>query len=314
MSETTTTNFGAKIPKRRLGRTNLLVPAVSLGGVGLGGGYGPVPENEGIEAAQYALSEGINYIDTSPLYADSERRLGIALEGVPRGDYILSTKTGTHPERRGDFSWDGTLWSVENSLRLLKTDYIDVLLIHDPDDLEPVFAPRGALEALENLKAQGVIGHIGLGQRRHDFHRRAITSGRFDVILTYNDYHPVRTTALTSGLLAEAAARAVGVLNGSPFAHGLLAGDPDANPARLRSAGTREGEAAARLYRWCREQEVSMPAVILQFCVRQSLIHCTLTGAKNRAELEENLRAVTAPLPPTLWDELDALKLTEGQV
>jgi hypothetical protein len=66
-----------------------------------------------------------------------------------------------------------------------------------------VFAARGALDALEHLKEQKVIGAIGLGQRRHDWHRRAVESGRFDAILTYNDFHPVRTTALTGGLLTR---------------------------------------------------------------------------------------------------------------
>lgn len=291
-----------------------MVPALALGGVGLGGGYGPVPEEEGITAVHYALEQGINYVDTSPLYADSERRIGLALAGVPRQNYILSTKSGTHPERRGDFSWDGTLWSVENSLRLLKTDYIDILLVHDPDDLEPVFAPRGALEALEHLREQKVIGFIGLGQRRHDFHRRAISSNRFDVILTYNDYHPVRTTALTSGLLSLAASQDVGVLNGSPFAHGLLAGDIEEKvKGGTMGGGEREREAALRLYRWCRDTGLSLPAVALQFCLRQSSIHCTLTGAKNPAELAENLRAATEPLPAAVWDELASLGLTDGQ-
>ena len=151
------------IPRRRLGRSGLMVPALSFGGVGIGGLYGEVPEDESIATVRSAHDQGFRYFDTSPLYLESERRIGIALEGVPRGEIVLSTKTGTHPQRRGDYSWDGTLWSVENSLRLLKTDFIDLLLVHDPSDLESVFAPRGALEALESLREQGVIGHIGLG-------------------------------------------------------------------------------------------------------------------------------------------------------
>jgi aryl-alcohol dehydrogenase-like predicted oxidoreductase len=74
---------------------------------------------------------------------------------------------------------------------------------------------------------------------------------------------------------------------------------------------------ARRLYRWCQEKGVSMPALIFQFCMRQPLIHCTLTGVKNRAELEENLHAAALPLPESTWDELAALGLTlsryEGQ-
>jgi aryl-alcohol dehydrogenase-like predicted oxidoreductase len=292
-----------------------MVPALSFGGVGIGGLYGEVAEEEGIETVRAAFERGFRYFDTSPLYMESERRIGIALEGVPRQEIVLSTKTGTHPEHRGDYSWDGTMWSVENSLRLLKTDFLDLLLVHDPSDMEPVFAPRGALEALEALRDQGVVGYIGLGQRRHDFHERAITSGRFDVILTYNDYHPVRTTALER-LLPLAQKHDVGVLNGSPTGHGLLIGvDPDRLPAAVRGRATeRDLAAARRFYAWTQERGTSMVAVVLQFCLRQPLIHCTLTGPKNRDELQQNLAAATMPLPAGLWDELAALNLTEGQL
>jgi aryl-alcohol dehydrogenase-like predicted oxidoreductase len=193
---------------------------------------------------------------------------------------------------------------------LLKTDYLDLLLVHDPADLEPVFAPGGALEALESLKEQGVIGHIGLGQRRHDFHRRAIESGRFDVILTYHDHHPLRTTAATE-LLPLAARHDVGVLNGGPLAQGLLVGrDPDTVDEGVRQRNSeRDFAAARRFYHWCRERGVSMLAVALQFSLRQPLIHCTLTGVTTRAELVENLRAATTPLPDGIWEELDALGL-----
>jgi aryl-alcohol dehydrogenase-like predicted oxidoreductase len=301
------------LTKRRLGRTGLMVTALGFGGVGIGGLYGPVEEEEAIATVRQAIESGINYVDTSPLYMESERRIGIALEGGLREKIVLSSKTGTHPERRGDFSWDATLWSVENSLRLLKTDRLDLSLIHDPVAMEPVFAPKGALEALEALKAQGVIGAIGLGQRRHDFHRRAIESGRFDLILTYNDYHPLRTTAADM-LLPLAARHDVGVLNGSPLAHGLLAGrDPDTLSEMVRShVPERDIEAARRYVRFCRERQLSPVGVVLQFCLRQPGIHCTLTGPKTRAELSENLQTSATPLPEAIWKELDALDLTAG--
>ncbi|MBN1582893.1 MAG: aldo/keto reductase, partial [Anaerolineae bacterium] len=199
----------------------------------------------------------------------------------------------------------------DNSLKLLKTDYIDLLLVHDPRDIEPVFAPRGALEALEHLKEQGVIRNIGLGQRRFDYHRRAILSGRFDVILTFNNYHPLDVSA-AEWLLPLAAEHDVGVLNGAAMAHGLLTGR---NPDLIVEKGepgahlTALLPAARRFYRWCQEKNVSLPAVVFQFCMRQPLIHCTLTGIKNRAELEENLRGATMDLPEELWQELEALGL-----
>lgn len=303
--------LGEKLPRRRLGRSDLEVAALGLGGAGIGGSYGGSSDDEAIETVRLAIAQGMNYIDTSPLYGESERRLGMALEGGLREKVVLSTKTGTHPERRGDYSWDGTMWSVENSLRLLKTDTLDFVLIHDPDAFEPALAPRGALEALEELKGQGTIGGIGLGVRSHAFHRRAIESDRFDLILTYNDYHPLRTTALS--LLELAKAHDVGTLNGSPLAHGLIAGeDPDAlaRENRMR-APERDLEAARRFYRWCRERELPMAAVALQFSIRQPLIGCTLTGAKSPAELMHNLRGATMELPEGIWEDLASQGFTE---
>lgn len=303
-------SFGHKLGRRRLGRTELMVPALALGGAGLGSGE--ISDEDAIEAVRYAVQQDICFIDTSPLYGHSERRIGLALEEVPRQNLILSSKAGTHPQRRGDYSREAILWSVENSLKMLKTSFIDVLLVHDPHDIEPVFAPRGALEALEELKSQGVIGCIGLGQRRHDFHRRALASGRFDVILTYSDYNPLSTTAVP--LLEEAAHRDAGVLNGAPLLMGLLTGqNPDEIPHVQRGhVPPRDVDKVRRLYAWCREREVSMQAVAFQFCLRQPLIHCTLTGAKTRAELEENLHAATTPLPEGTWDELAALNLLDA--
>ncbi|MDQ3813409.1 MAG: aldo/keto reductase, partial [Armatimonadota bacterium] len=307
--------YGAKLPRRRLGRTNLEVPALGLGGAGIGGVYGDEPERDAIETVRYAVEQGITFIDTDASYGDSERRIGIALQDGLRRHVVLSTKCGTHPERRGDYSWDGTRWNVENSLRVLKTDYIDLLLVHDPPSMEPVMARRGALEALEALKEQGVIGFIGLGQRRHDFHRQAIESGRFDVILTYNDYNPIRTTA-ADWLLPLAARHGIGVINGSPLAMGLLAGeDPDQPGQQKRmQPWQREVKMARRLYHWCEERGIPEPAIVFQFCLRQPLIHCTITGAKTRAELEEDLKAATMALPEGIWDEVAALHLTEGQM
>ncbi len=308
----------ASLPRRRLGRSNLDVPAMALGGAGLGSR--DLSDDEAIATIHCAVDAGVDYFDTSPLYGESERRFGLALEGVDRGTLVISTKTGTHPDRAGDYSWDGTMWSVENSLGLLKTDYLDLVLAHDPnryrdeDGMAPIFAERGALEALEDLKRQGVIRAIGLGQKRFDYHRQAIESGRFDVILTFNNYHPLDVSA-ADWLLPLAEQRDVGVLNGSPMAHGLLSGQDPAIVAAehpwIQSAEILPD--AQRLYEWCRQENLSMAALVFQFCLRQPLIHCTLSGAKTRAELETNLRAATMQLPDGVWEELAALGITKSR-
>ncbi|MGC4044112.1 MAG: aldo/keto reductase [Armatimonas sp.] len=300
--------------KRVLGRTGLEVSEIGLGGVGVGGAYGgDVTEKDCVETVELALESGINLIDTSPLYGDSERRLGIALAGIPRSSYILTSKTGTHRDRWQDYTRDGTLWSVENSLKLLKTDYLDVLLVHDPDSMDPVLAPKGALETIEDLRRQGVVKNIGLGQRSHQFHWQAIETGRFDMILTYNDYHVTRTTAYTNGLLQFAEEHNIGVFNGSPMGHGLLAGD-DPRTLNTHHMIERDAMMAARLYDWCQERKINQRAIVLQSCLSQPLIHSTLTGAKTRAELQQNLDAIEEPLSESVWRDLAALNLTEGQV
>ena len=95
---------------------------------------------------RHAIELGIDYLDTSPLYSESERRVGLALEGGWREKIHLQTKVGTHPSRRGDFSAGGTRWSVENSLKLLQTARLDAVLIHDPADIEVPLAPGQALD------------------------------------------------------------------------------------------------------------------------------------------------------------------------
>lgn len=135
-------------------------------------------------------------------------------------------------------------------------------------------------------------------------------STRFDVILTYNNYHPLDASA-TDWLLPLAEEHDVGVLNGSPMAHGLPIGqDPHevfARRERWPDNVERLLPGARRFHQWCEDKGVSMAAVILHFCLRQPLIHCTLTSARTRAELEENLHAATTPLPEDVWDELAAL-------
>ena len=317
MDSKSSVKLGTTLPRRRLGRSELKVPAFSLGGYPLG--QKDVSDTQAVKAIHYALEQGLDYFDTSPGYGESERRFGLALQGVDRKSIVISTKTGTHPERHGDYSWDGTMWTVENSLRMLKTDYVDLLLVHDPhawspDGMRSIFAKDGALPALEELKAQGIIKAIGLGQKRFDFHQKAIESGRFDVILTFNNYHPLDISAL-DWLLPLAKQHDVGVLNGAVMAHGLLTGqNPEENAAQLNLGWLAPLFSDAKvLYEWCNDKGISMPALIFQFSMRQPLIHCTLTGIKTKMELEENLRGATMPLPESIWEELAELNITRSR-
>lgn len=280
---------------RRLGRTELQVTSLSLGGARIGGSN--VTDDEAIDTVHRAITLGMNYLDTSPLYGESERRVGLALADGWREKIYLATKTGTHPKWRGDYSASGTRHSVENSLKLLGTDYLDVCLVHDPSNMDPVIAKDGALETLQRMREEGLIKFIGLGVRQHHFHKIAIETGIVDVILTYLDYTLVRQTA-DEWLLPFANENDIGVINGSPIAAGLLCGvEPDVNERPP------EGEIAHQLWQWANDNNLSLLNLAIQFCLRQPLIVTNLSGSKNVTEVEQNVAAATSPISEDVWKQ-----------
>ena len=293
------------IERRRLGRTGMDVTVVGCGGVAIGSFHPDesVAEDAAVGTIRRALEIGVNYLDTSPLYKDSERRFGLALRalgGLPGGTYI-STKTGTHPDRRGDYSAEATRWSVENSLRLLGLGSVDLVLVHDPPSMEPVLAPGGALDELEKMRAEGKLRAIGLGCRPHEHHRAAIASRRFDAILTFADYNLVRQTA--SSLIDEAHAAGLGVIVAQAVLAGSLAGpDPLTNP---HTAHRPDAAAAHGWWAWAREREVPIQALAVQWVLRNAKVGTVLIGPKTPAEVEENVRMATMALPDGIWAEVD---------
>lgn len=282
----------------------MTVPALGLGCASLNDCYGkPSNDENAVATVHRALEEGVRYFDTSAGYGESERRLGLGLAGFPRAEYFLATKTGTGGPVR-DYSAEGTLRSVERSLQRLGTDYLDLLLIHDPDDFDPSFAPGGALEALERLKSDGVIRAIGLGVRSHEFHRRAIRDGRFDAILTYLDYTLLGQSALS--LIDEAYAAGVGVILGSALATGYLSDRPVVEIAAERGmpADDELVVAAARMERWAGEHGISRVQLGLQFCMQDPHVSVTLAAANNPTEVTQNVAAARTPVAPETWQAL----------
>ena len=292
------------LPRRRLGRTELEITCLGMGGAGLG--RGDVTDAKAVKAVHRAIDLGINYLDTAPLYGESERRVGLALADGWREKIYLATKTGTHPEWRGDFSGAGTRRSVENSLRLLGTDYLDVCLVHDPDSMDPVVAKGGAFDELQRMREEGLIKFIGLGVRQHEFHKIAIETGVVDVILTYLDYTLLSQTA-NDWLLPLAAENDIGIINGSPIAMGLLSGvKPDVSAERMH-LGTSDAEKAHRLWQWAADNDLNLLNLAIQFCFRQPRIAMSLTGSKNVMEVEQNFAAATTSVPNDVWEQLESL-------
>lgn len=284
-----------------------MVSPLSLGGAHLGETAEGFSDELAVRTVREALAAGINLIDTAPMYGDSRRRIGLALqewfaEGHARDEVVLSTKTGRDPRGGRHYSAGETRQSVGESLRLLQTPYLDIVLVHDPDDPAAVFDAGGTLEALLELKAEGLVHAIGVGVRSHDFHRRCIRSGLFDVCLTFCDYNLLDQSA-AEGLLDEAAAYDVGVLNGAAVMLGLLGGsDPRLNTTYL--ATPERASRAYDLWRWAQSKGVSIEALNLQLCLKEPRIASTLVGVADPDELRRDLAAVAEPVADEVWVEL----------
>ncbi|MEW6754458.1 MAG: aldo/keto reductase [Candidatus Latescibacterota bacterium] len=284
--------------RRKLGSTGMTPCVLGLGCAWFGSDKSS--DRDTVEGVRRAIELGMDFVDTSPGYGESERRVGLALEGGWRDRIYLETKTGTHPEHRGDYSARTTRWSVENSLRLLKTEYLDSVLVHDPQDIAAPLAAGACLDELLKLKDQGVIGHIGLGVRQHEFHRRFIQTGHCEIVLTYLDYTLLdQSVAVTTLPLARQ--QGVGIILASVFGMGLLGGrEPDLSHPRPK------GYLAHAMWQWCRDQGVNIRHLAMQYCLAADIDGIVMPGPYSREKVEEAYEAATAEVAPQVWQAFRA--------
>jgi aryl-alcohol dehydrogenase-like predicted oxidoreductase len=298
---------------RTLGRTGLRVSALGMGGLFVSR-HGGRDREEARRAVHRALELGVNYVDTAPGYADSEEVLGYALAGAP-APYFLSTKLGGRPQPFDPQDRDGLRRSVEESLRLLRRDYIDILFIHEPDrpgqydwwtDHERYEGPVD--EVLAELKTRGLIRFTGLGGTTAYEMPHIMATGRYDVVLTAFNYSLLWREA-TITVLPEARRQGLGVIAGSPLQQGALAArydDEVRSGARWLSPPRRAQY--LRLYGLVDELGIPLPELALRFVLSNPDIHLTLMGARSLAEVEANARAVErGPLPRDVLARLDEI-------
>ena len=277
-----------------------------------------------------AWDAGVRYFDTAPLYGHglSERRLGRALSGRARDQYVLSTKVGrllrpaTEPVGSifdlpesdpaaqlapvFDFSGDGVRRSVEESLVRLGTDRLDVALVHDPDDHEHQ-ALHEAFPALLRLRDEGVVAAVGAGMNQWQMLDRFVQRVDLDLVLLAG-----RATLLdrsgTEVLLPRCQDAGVGVVLGGVFNSGVLvAPGPDAT-YEYGALPDDVAERVARLDAACGAAGVPLAAAALQWALRQPAVSAVVVGIRSPAELAADLAWATTTVPETLWDELELIR------
>lgn len=268
-----------------LGRTGFKVSKLGLGGAPLGGDFGEISDETVGNVIHTALDLGINFIDTAPLYGkgESERRIGLALKGK-RDQVILATKA----VMRGDsYSYENTIKSVEQSLKRLQTDRIDLIQLHEADMTTFEEAMDGTIRAFLKLKEEGKVRAIGVNAGKVDLLIPYLKTGLIDTVQTFGRYMLIDYSA-KDHLLPIAKEWNVAVINGSVLGMGILADSP-APFIRKNQRLLEEAERRKEQLSFLRKSE---PKGLAEPAMRFSLtcpdIAVTLTGTTSIQSLKRN--------------------------
>ncbi len=322
------------IQEKPLGRTGLMVSALGFGTAPLGDLYGAVPEATAVDSIMTAVENGMTLIDTSPHYGNglAEHRVGAAIRRIGRDRIVLSTKvarwmtpSGAPPGWGGfqggapfaptlDYSYDGTMRSLEQSYLRLGTNRIDIALIHDVDRrnhgdaVDDRFreAIAGAWKALARLRAEGAIRAIGIGVNEWEICMRFAEACDLDCVLLAGRYSLLEQGALDS-FLPLAAKRGIGIMLGGVFNSGILATGAvpgakydyaDAPPDIL--------DRTRRLEAVCHAHGVPLPVAAVAFARAHPAVASVVLGGVSPAEVQRNLAGWRTPAPAALWTDLKA--------
>jgi len=318
----------------------ILPGKLGFGAAPLGNMFRDIPEDEALATVAAAWDDGIRYYDNAPFYGAglAEIRMGEALAGKPREDYVISTKVGRiildevedvsardlgekgdvfrhgRPNRIvNDYSGDATLRSIEDSLKRLGTDHIDIAWVHDVaqdfygDEWLSVFesARTGAFKALDRLRDEGVIKAWGLGVNRVEPIEllMALDGPRPDGFLLAGRYTLLDHDRALQRLMPMAAERGLGIVVGGPYSSGALVGGPNfeyapATPAIL--------DKVARIKAIADRHGISMKAAGLQFALAHPAVAAVIPGASRPGRIAEDRAALDEAVPAEFWRDLRA--------
>ncbi|GAA4577219.1 aldo/keto reductase [Planotetraspora kaengkrachanensis] len=302
------------------------VTPYGFGSAPIGNLYSALPDDEAAAAIDAAWDAGIRYFDTAPHYGLglSERRIGAALRGRPREEYVVSTKVGrllepstgggrddqgfdvpaTH-RRVWDFSRDGVRRSLEESLERLGLDSVDIALIHDPD-AHSKEALSEAYPALAELRAQGVVKAIGAGMNQTRMLCDLVRETDIDVVLLAGRYSLLDRSG-EEELLPLCLDRGVTVFVGGVFNSGLLATHDPRGTYDYAPAPADLLERAREMARVCERHGVTLPQAALAFPLRHPAVASVIVGMRSAEEVEQNMALTDRVVPEDLWAELLAV-------
>ena len=299
--------------KNKIKDTGLEITELSFGTSSLGS----MPDTYGYEVsedrAQKTLNRffqgPVNMLDTSRNYAmgESEIRIGKAIKengGWPKG-FLLSTKLDRNMDTLV-LDKNRARESLEESLKTLNVDSVDILFLHDPEyakDITDITRKNGAMDELFKIKEEGLAKAVGLAMGKIDLMFPLIKDWDFDVIINHNRYTLLNREA--NEMYDYASSKNIAIFNAAPYAGGVLAKGPDNFKKVTYQDATEEKLAPAREFeKVCKKHNVELGAAALQFSLRDNRITSTICGVTSVESIEKNLAWANAEISGEFWDEV----------
>ena len=294
----------------KIGKTDVSVTRIGMGGAPLGGLDSITARN----TLEYAYAQGIRYFDTAPLYGSglSERHNGEFLSTLKRTDFVLSSKVGRLiiPGQDIPFNYtkEGILRSIDESLTRLNLDSIDIVLIHDPDD-HYNSALNEAFPTLAKLREEGVIKAVGAGMNQWEMLRRFAEDADFDCFLVAGRYTLLDHSALHE-LMPFCLEKDISLILGGPYNSGILASDLDTKSTYFYDPSPLEViERAKKIKQVCDRHQIPLKAAAIQFGLMHPAVAATIPGPRSPKEIKDNIAMASIKIDSDLWKELKQEKL-----
>jgi L-galactose dehydrogenase len=289
---------------RRLGNTTMEISVIGYGASPLGNVFGETDEKEGIRAVHYAIEHGINYFDVAPMYGLTlaEVRLGKALEGK-RDRIFLATKCGRYDENDFDFSAKRIESSIDESLRRLQTDYVDVYQIHDVEFGNRIEVLNEAIPAAQKVKESGKARFIGITGLPVAYLKYIAEQVDIDTILTWAHYNLVEDE-MDDYLTPLAVEKGIGLINSSPLLQRLLT---EKGPPPWQRSPTAVRELIPKITNLCREYGVDIADVAMRFCLDHPHVATTIVGMSKLRHVESNIDVLASDSNAELLRKIEIL-------
>lgn len=292
---------------RPLGKTGIDLPILSFGASSLGAEFRSISFDEAMKSTHTALDLGMNFIDVSPYYGRgmAEIMLGLGLKGIPRESYRLCTKAGRYAEEYFDYSAKRMEESLHVSLQRLKTDHLDVLLLHDPEYISLPQVWEETMPAIQKFKEQGKVRAIGFSCYPMKTYNTILdhVEDDIDCVLSYNRY-TLQNTSFVTELLPRLEAKGIGAMNAGPFSARLLTNAtlPDwlKEPEEVK-------EAARQAAKLCSDRGVDIAKLALQFSCEHEGLATTVAGSANPENIKKWAQWLAEPIDRELLADVRAI-------